>query len=119
MAHFAQVNTDGSVAQVIVVSNDDCGGGSFPESETVGQSFISGLGLAGSWKQTSYNGNFRKQYAGVGFTYDATADVFIAPKPFPSWSLDSNHDWQAPTSRPEGNCYWDESTLAWVAIPAG
>lgn len=67
--------------------------------------------------RTSYNGTIRKQYAGIGYTYDAVADVFIAPQPFPSWTLDSNHDWQAPTPKPEGSFYWDEETLAWVATP--
>jgi hypothetical protein len=69
--------------------------------------------------RTSYNGNIRKQYACVGFTYDEAADVFVAPQPFASWSLDSNHDWQPPTPRPEGSFYWNEESLAWLAIPAG
>jgi hypothetical protein len=68
-------------------------------------------------KRTSYNSNIRKQYAGIGFTYDEVADVFVEPKPFPSWSLDSNHDWQAPEPKPEGNYRWDEETLAWVEYP--
>ena len=67
-------------------------------------------------KRTSYNNNIRKQYAGIGFTYDADADVFVAPQPFPSWILDSNHDWQSPTPKPEGNYYWNEAELEWVAI---
>jgi hypothetical protein len=78
MAHFAQV-THGKVQQVIVVSNDDCGGGDFPASEAAGQAFIASIGLAGEWKQTSYNGNFRGTYAGIGMTYDAANDVFVAP----------------------------------------
>jgi len=78
MAHFARIN-NGQVAQVIVVSNDDCGGGNFPESEPIGQAFIALLGLAGEWKQTSYNANFRSKYAGIGDTYDAINDVFVAP----------------------------------------
>ena len=67
-------------------------------------------------KRTSYNNNIRKQYAGIGFTYDADADVFVAPKPYPSWTLDANHDWQAPTPKPEGNYYWNEAELEWVVI---
>lgn len=68
-------------------------------------------------KRTSYNGNIRKQYAGIGFTYDAVNDVFIAPQPFPSWSLDLNHDWQPPTPRPKDlNWVWDEETLSWVEV---
>ena len=78
MAHFASI-VNGVVAQVIVVSNADCGGGDFPESEPVGQAFIASLGLAGEWRQTSYNGNFRSKYAGIGDTYDAVNDVFVAP----------------------------------------
>ena len=66
-------------------------------------------------KRTSYNGNIRKQYAGIGFTYDANADVFIAPQPFASWSLDENFDWRAPTPRPEGDFwYWNEDSLSWL-----
>lgn len=78
MAHFAHIS-NGQVSRVIVVSNDDCGGGNFPESEPVGQAFIASLGIAGEWKQTSYNANFRGLYAGIGFTYDADNDVFVAP----------------------------------------
>ena len=66
-------------------------------------------------KRTSYNGNIRNQYAGVLFSYDPVADVFIAPQPYPSWSLDADHNWQPPTPRPQGlSCYWDEETLSWV-----
>ena len=78
MAHFAQVSGD-VVTQVIVVSNDDCGGGTFPESEPVGQAFIASLGLQGEWKQTSYNSNFRGVYAGIGYRYDRTLDEFVSP----------------------------------------
>lgn len=69
-------------------------------------------------KRTSYNGNIRKQYAGIGYTYDPVADVFISPQPFPSWSLDPNHDWQPPipSPKPEKNYRWDEPTLSWVAV---
>jgi hypothetical protein len=66
-------------------------------------------------KRTSYNGNIRKQYAGIGYTYDAVNDVFIAPQPFASWSLDQNFDWQPPTPMPtEGRWYWDEDSLSWL-----
>jgi len=66
-------------------------------------------------KRTSYNGNIRKQYAGIGFTYNATADVFIAPQPYLSWSLDDNFDWQPPTPMPtEGRWYWNEDSLSWL-----
>ena len=78
MAHFAEVQ-NGSVTQVIVIANDDCGGGDFPESEPIGQAFIASLGIAGEWKQTSYNANFRGRYAGIGYRYDAVNDEFVAP----------------------------------------
>jgi hypothetical protein len=69
--------------------------------------------------RTSYNGNIRKQYAGIGYSYDSVADVFIAPQPFASWSLDENFDWQPPTPAPtDGKRYdWDESTLFWIEAP--
>ena len=78
MAHFARIS-NGQVAQVIVVSNDDCGGGDFPASEPIGQAFIASLGLAGEWKQTSYSAGFRSKYAGIGDFYDAVNDVFVSP----------------------------------------
>jgi hypothetical protein len=76
MAHFARIH-DGTVTDVIVIDNADCGGGEFPESETIGQAFIASIGLAGEWLQTSYNSNFRGTYAGIGYTFDG--DEFIAP----------------------------------------
>jgi len=79
MAHFAQLNDNNTVTQVIVVANTDCGDLDFPASEPVGQAFIAGLGLTGTWKQTSYNNNFRGRYAGIGYTYDAVLDEFVAP----------------------------------------
>lgn len=78
MAHFAKVDND-IVQQVIVVSNDDCGGGDFPASEPIGQAFIASCGLTGTWLQCSYHANFRSVYPGVGFTYDAEADEFVPP----------------------------------------
>jgi hypothetical protein len=78
MAHFARIE-NGIVAQVIVVNNETLGNLEFPESEAVGQEFISSLGLDGTWKQTSYNATFRGKYAGSGMTYDAELDEFIAP----------------------------------------
>jgi hypothetical protein len=82
MAHFAQV-ADGKVQQVIVIANDDCGGGDFPASEAAGQAFIASLGIAGEWRQTSYNGNFRGKYAGLSDFYDPTTDTFVSPPPTP------------------------------------
>jgi hypothetical protein len=82
MAHFAKV-VDGVVQQVIVVANDDCAGGEFPESEHVGQAFIASLGLEGLWLQTSYHANFRGCYASAGWTFDAELNKFVAPIPEP------------------------------------
>lgn len=78
MAHFAEIR-DGRVARVIVIDNDDCGGGEFPDSEPVGQAYIAALGLPGEWRQTSYSDSFRGQYAGSGMLFDG--DVFLAPPP--------------------------------------
>jgi hypothetical protein len=78
MAHFAKM-TGNLVEQVIVVSNDDVDNLPFPESQPVGQAFIKSIGLDGYWLETSYNNNFRGTYAGVGFTYDASLDIFVAP----------------------------------------
>ena len=78
MAHFAKIE-NGIVQQVIVVGNGDCAGGEFPESEAAGQAFIASIGLAGEWRQTSYNGNFRGSYAGIGYIYDAVTDTFTPP----------------------------------------
>ncbi len=84
MAHFALVDAGNIVREVIVISNADCGGGGFPASEPVGQAFINGphpdfLALEGVWKQTSYSGSFRGYFAGLGYSYDPVADVFVPP----------------------------------------
>lgn len=121
MAYFAQIDDDGTVLQVISVSNSDAPDPAPTHSEPLGQAFIADtLGLPGEWRQTSYNGNFRKQYAGIGWRYDANGDVFITPQPFPSWALDANHDWQPPVPMPtEGGPWaWDEDTLSWVEVTA-
>jgi hypothetical protein len=116
MAHFAQVQ-DGIVQQVIVISNDDAPD-PYPASEALGQAFIASLGLEGVWRQTSYNGTFRAHYAGIGYTYDADVDVFYAPQPYPSWTLDDAYNWQPPTPYPHdgGQYVWDEDSLAWVEV---
>jgi len=121
MAHFAQIDSDNIVTQVIVVSNNDCGGGDFPASEEIGAAFCTNL-LGGTWKQTSYNNNFRKRYAGIGYSYDAERDAFIAPKPYPSWTLnETTCDWEAPVARPEtGFWVWNEEELQWdEVVPQG
>jgi hypothetical protein len=119
MAHFAQLDSNNVVVQVIVVGNADTADANGVEKEHIGAAFCERL-LGGVWKQTSYNGNMRKRYAGVGYTYDADRDAFIAPKPFPSWVLNNTTvDWEAPVARPnDDKMYrWDEETLSWVEIP--
>ena len=115
MAHFAEIS-DGIVTRVLVVNNSELLIDGV-EVEQKGIDFLNSL-LGGTWLQTSYNNNIRKQYAGIGYTYDAVKDQFVAPQPYASWSLDSNNDWQAPTPKPEGSFAWDEETLAWVETPA-
>lgn len=115
MAHFAEIS-DGIVTRVLVVHNNELLVDGV-EVEQKGIDFLVNL-VGGTWLQTSYNNRIRKQYAGIGFTYDADADQFVAPQPFPSWTLDDNNDWQAPTPKPEGSFIWDEETLAWVETPA-
>lgn len=118
MAHFAQIDENGTVQQVIVVSNENCCGGEFPASESCGQAFINQLGLAGTWRQTSYNANFRQRYAGIGYTYNEENDVFIPPQPFPSWILSETFDWEAPVPYPQDDAeyYWDEENQTWVLM---
>ena len=116
MAHFAKLENN-IVTQVIVVSNQDILDEQGQESEQKGIDFCSNL-LGGTWKQTSYNGNIRKNYAGIGYTYDETLDAFIAPQPFASWTLDANAQWKAPVEMPtDGKMYsWDEATTSWIEI---
>jgi len=105
MSHFAEINSEGVVQRVIVAEQD------FINSGLVGDSF--------NWVQTSYNNNFRKNYAGVGYTYDKTRDAFIPPQPYTSWTL--NEDtcrWDAPVEYPtDGKIYdWDEDNTVWVEV---
>lgn len=117
MAHFAQLENN-VVKQVIVVSNQDILDEKGQESEEVGIKFCSNL-LGGTWKQTSYNGKIRKNYAGMGYTYDESRDAFIPPKPFDSWLLDEDTcQWKAPVDIPtDGKRYtWNEETTTWDAV---
>ena len=103
MSHFAKLNNN--VVTEVIVSEQD-----FINSGAVGDSFL--------WVQTSYNGNFRKNFAAVGYTYDKTRDAFIAPKPYSSWVLvEDTCQWEAPTAMPDdGQAYeWNEDTTSWVA----
>ena len=118
MAHFAKVQS-GIVTQVIVVNNETLEDLEFPDSESVGQEFIASLGLEGTWKQTSYNANFRGAYAGIGYTYDQTLDAFIPPKPYHSWIIDETTGlWNSPVPRPQDeNFYtWNESNQSWEIV---
>jgi hypothetical protein len=118
MAHFAQLDDNNVVTQVIVVANEEL---LFEgvENETQGVIFCRSLfGNDTKWVQTSYNGNIRKRYAGIGFTYDADKDAFIAPQPFASWVLDADLNWQAPVAMPEdGKAYaWFEPNQEWIEL---
>ena len=123
MAHFAQLSPDFSVLDVVVVNNATVDNLPFPESEPIGVAFCQSLfGSTTVWKQTSYNANFRKNYAGIGYNYDPILDAFIRPKPFPSWLLNTDTcQWEAPVPYPnDGNTYaWDEATLSWVFVKNG
>lgn len=111
MAHYAYLDADNIVVDVIVGKDEN--------------ELIDGLdpeiyyaqGTPFTVKRTSYNGKIRKQFAGIGFTYDQVADVFIAPQPYPSWSLDQNFDWQPPKEKPDGFFYWDEAKGDWISAP--
>lgn len=110
MAHFAELNNQNQVVRVLVTDNNDANGDE-------GYTWIIET-FGGRWIKTSYNGNIRKQFAAIGFTYDEINDVFIAPKPYDSWVLDDNFDWQAPTPKPGENYYWDGDVDDWVEAPA-
>lgn len=108
MAHFAEIDASGIVQRVIVVPDSE---------EATGAEWCANL-LGGTWVQTSYNGRIRKNYAGVGFTYDAVRDAFIPPQPFPSWLLnEATCQWQAPKPMPSGGpWYWDEDASEWMLV---
>ena len=111
MAHFAKLNFENVVEQVVVVHNNDA------PDEATGIAFLNNLFGAASWVQTSYNAKIRKNYAGAGFTYDLGRDAFIPPKPFASWTLiEETCQWSAPTPMPTDKklYHWDETTLSWV-----
>tara|TARA_R110000764_G_scaffold69123_2_gene143219 strand:+ start:98 stop:454 length:357 start_codon:yes stop_codon:yes gene_type:complete len=117
MAHFAQIDANNVVLQVIVVNDSELLDDKNVEQETLGQSFCQGL-LGGSWVQTSYNGAIRKNFAGIGGSYDSTRDAFISPQPYASWVLDEETcRWEAPIAHPDDGLgyIWDENTTSWVA----
>lgn len=115
MAHFAQLNEDNIVTQVIVVSNDDILDENGLESEEIGKTFCLQFG-SGPWIQTSYNNNLRKRFAGIGYSYDEENDRFIPPRPLPSWVLDEETClWRPPVPYPtDGQLYsWSEASQTW------
>ena len=116
MAHFAKLDENNIVTQVIVVDNKDTADANGVEKEYIGAAFCERL-LGGTWKQTSYNANFRKHYAGIGYKYDAQLDAFVPPQPYPSWTLNADANWQAPVAMPtDGGMYsWNEANQAWEA----
>tara|TARA_R110002167_G_C12342495_1_gene621329 strand:- start:104 stop:463 length:360 start_codon:yes stop_codon:yes gene_type:complete len=115
MAHFAKLDENDTVLRVNVVNNNVILNGDGVEQEQLGINFLTELHGAGNYKQTSYNHNFRKQYAGIGFTYNSVKDIFIDIQPFPSWSLNENDDWQAPVAYPDDGkiYYWNEASTSW------
>jgi len=115
MAHFANIDENNVVTQVVVVDNKDTSDAEGVEKEHIGAAYLEKI-LGGNWKQTSYNGNFRKNYAGIGYTYRSDIDAFVPPKPFPSWLLNADAQWEAPVAMPtDGQMYsWDEENINWV-----
>ena len=125
MAYFAELNSSSVVLQVVVISNEDVAAHGGDESTTA-EDFVETLvpfsSGGTSWKQTSYSGSFRKQYAGIGFTYDTAKDMFIVSQPYPSWTLDSSGDWVAPVTFPNDTeigdlsvfITWEEDNLRWI-----
>lgn len=117
MAHFAKLDEQNTVLGVFVISNDDLLDENGIEQEALGIAVCEQIFGDGVFIQTSYNNTFRKHFACVNGSYDPQLDVFIAPQPYPSWTLDENKDWQPPVPKPDGQYYeWDETTVSWVWI---
>lgn len=119
MAHFAKLDENNVVTQVIVVANKDTADEEGVEKEHIGVAFCEKL-FGGTWKQTSYNRNFRKHYAGIGYAYNADIDAFVPPQPFASWTLNNETaQWDAPVEMPDdGQVYaWNEETTSWDLVP--
>jgi|TARA_R100000455_G_C6209048_1_gene77189 hypothetical protein len=118
MAHFAEIDENNSVQRVIVVHNNELLDENGEEKEALGVAFCKNL-LGGTWLQTSYNKNMRKNFAGIGFTYDIVRDAFIPPKPYDSWVLDeATCLWKSPVAYPSDENYyeWDETNTKWVEM---
>ena len=120
MAHFAKLNSENIVIHVSVVDNWNTVDGSGNESEEVGVAYLKSIhGVDTNWKQTSYNGNIRKNYAGIGYTYDIQRNAFIPPKPYASWILnETTCRYEAPIAEPDDGKYhvWNEETTSWVTV---
>lgn len=120
MAHFAKLDDNNIVTDVIVVNNEVLDNAPFPDSEPTGVAFCKSLyGADTNWKQTSYSNSFRKNYAGIGYTYRSDIDGFVAPQPFPSWGLNTETGkWEPPVPYPTDGqpYYWDESTVSWAPV---
>ena len=116
MAHFTKLDENNIVIDIVKIDNSVMLNNDGTESEEKGKDFLNNLFGEATWVQTSYNNNFRKQYAGIGYTYDITNDVFIIPQGvYNSWTLDSNFNWQSPVPKPDSeDIYdWNEDTLTW------
>lgn len=119
MAHFSKLDKNNKVISVDVVVNEVIADADGNEQEQIGIKFLTELYGGGWYKQTSYNGNFRKNYAGVGYTYDSQRDAFIPPQPFASWTLvEATCQWTAPVAYPDDdkNYTWNEATTNWKEI---
>ena len=118
MAHFAKLDENNVVQQVIVVDNNETHDENGIESEQKGIDFCNNI-FGGTWVQTSYNAKIRKNYAGYTYTYDKERDAFIPPKRFPSWILNEETcNWEPPTPMPAGAYIWDEETVSWKPAPS-
>ena len=119
MAHFAELDANNVVLRVIVVDNKDNSDANGVEKEHIGAAFCERL-FGGNWKQTSYNGNMRKNYAGVGYTYQADIDAFVPPKPFASWVLNDKAQWEASVAMPtdDKKYSWNEQQKQWAEVKA-
>ena len=118
MAHFAELGLDSIVNRVVVIHNNELLDENGQESEAKGAAFCRKL-FGGNWVQTSYNGTIRKNFAGIGYVYDAQRNAFISPKPYASWILNENTcQWNAPVAMPidEKRYVWDEATINWLEI---
>ena len=122
MSHFAKIDKDNVVIHISVVDNKDILDNSGYESEVIGIAYLQsvhGNNTNYRWKQTSYNGTFRKNYAGVGYTYDSTRDAFIAPQNYPSWILnETTCQWESPVAYPDDDkrYEWNEDIINWIEI---